>query len=85
MEAFLHRNDRVNEFTDHGMFAGSDQVKILSLDLVHHSIHLVKTHNACYNVAADHEWRYTVSKSTVDHEISGVGDNCGMQSGNITH
>ena len=67
------------------MFGSSDQVKILSLDLVHHSVHLVKTHNTCYNVASDHEWRYAVGKSAVDHEIPCVGDHCGMDSCDITH
>ena len=33
---------------------------------------LSKTHYACYNVASDHERRYTISKSTVDHKVTGI-------------
>ena len=79
------RDDLVNEFTDHGMLTCSDQVKILTFDLVHHSIHLRKAHNACNNVASDHERRYAVSKSPVDHEISCIGNYCGMKACDITH
>ena len=78
-------NDRINKLTDHGMLAGTDQIQVLALDLVHHRIHLGKTHNAGNNLAADHERRYTVGKSSVDHEIAGIGNNCGVQSRNITH
>ena len=67
------------------MLAGSDEIKIFSLNLVHHGIHLCKTHNTCNHITADHERRYTVSKSTVNHEISCIGDNCGMKSCNISH
>ena len=81
----LFRNDLVNEFTDHGMLTGSDQIQILALDLIHHGIHLSKTHNAGNNVTSDHEWRYTVGKSTIDHEISCIRDNCRVKSCNITH
>ena len=77
--------DRVDELTDHGMLGSTDQVKILTLDLVHHGIHLIKAHNTCYNIAADHKRWYTVSKSTVDHEISCIGNHCGMDSCNIAH
>ena len=79
------RNDLVNEFTDHGMLTCTDQVKILTLDLVHHSVHLSKAHNTCNNVASDHERRYTVSKSTIDHEISCVGNYCGMKTCDVSH
>ena len=67
------------------MLTGTDQVKVLSLDLVHHGIHLCKAHNAGNHIAADHERRYAVSKSSVDHEIAGIGNYCRMQSGNIAH
>ena len=67
------------------MLAGTDQVKILSLDLVHHRIHLIETHNAGYNIAADHERRDTVGKSTVNHEISCICDNSRMKSCDIAH
>ena len=77
--------DRVDEFTDHRMLRGSDQVEILALNLIHHGIHLVETHNTCYDVGTDHKRRYTVSKSAVDHEISCVRDDCGMNSCDVTH
>ena len=67
------------------MFAGSDQIQIFAFDFVHHGIHLGKTHNAGNYVAADHKWRYAVSKSTVDHEITCVCDHCGMQSCDVSH
>ena len=67
------------------MLTCSDQIQILTFDLVHHGIHLCKAHNACYNVASDHERRYTVSKSTVDHEVTRICDNCGMKSCDISH
>ena len=79
------RNYGINEFTDHRVLAGTDQVKILSLDLVHHRIHLIETHNAGYNIAADHERRDTVGKSTVNHEISCICDNSRMKSCDIAH
>ena len=67
------------------MLGCSDQVEILSLDLVHHGIHLIKTHNACHYVGTDHKRRYTVSESAVDHEISCVRDNCGVDSCDVAH
>ena len=67
------------------MLTCTDEVEILALDLVHHSVHLSKAHNACDNVAADHKRRYAVCESTVDHEISCVCDHCGVKSRNITH
>ena len=77
--------DRIDELTDHRMLGSSDQVEILALDLVHHGIHLIKTHNAGYYVGTDHKRRYTVSESAVDHEISCVRDNCGVDSCNVAH
>ena len=67
------------------MLAGSDQVQILSFDLVHHGIHFRKTHNSGHYVAPDHKRWYAVSKSTVDHEISCIRNDCGMQPCNIAH
>ena len=43
-------NDLIDEFSDHRMLAGADQIEILSLNLVHHGIHLLKAHNACYDI-----------------------------------
>ena len=77
--------DGINEFTDHGMFGCADQIEILPLDLVHHGIHLVKTHNTGHNVGTDHKWRNTVSKSAVDHEIPCISDYRRMNSCDIPH
>ena len=85
LRQLFFRNNCVDKFTDHGMFGSTDQVKIFAFDLVHHSIHFRKAHNACYNIASDHERRYTVGKASVNHEISCICDNCGMQSCNIAH
>ena len=60
------------------MLTGSDEVQIFSLNLIHHSVHLCKTHNACNHIAADHERRHTVGKSSVNHEITGIGNHSGM-------
>ena len=67
------------------MFGCADQIEILPLDLVHHGIHFVKTHNTGHNVRPDHKWRNTVSKSTVNHEISCIGDYCRMNSCDVSH
>ena len=81
----IFRQDGIDEFTDHGMFAGSDQIQIFTFDLIHHSVHLSKAHNTGNYIASDHERRYTVSKSFVDHKISCVRDNCGMNSCDVAH
>ena len=67
------------------MLAGTDQIEILALDLIHHGIHLGKAHNACYYIAADHKGRYTVGKAASDHEVSCIGNHCRVKSGNIAH
>ena len=54
-------------------------------EIPYHSVHFSEAHNAGYYVAADHERRYAVSKSTVDHEISCICDHCGVQSCDIAH
>ena len=81
---FLLQN-RVDKLSDHGVLAGSDQVEILSLDLIHHGIHLCKAHNACHHIAADHERRNAVGEASVDHEIPCVGDHGRVESCNIPH
>ena len=67
------------------MFAGSYQVQILSLDLIHHGIHLREAHHAGHHIAADHERRHAVGESPVNHKIAGIGDHSGMNPGNIPH
>ena len=81
----LFGKNGIDELTDHGMFTGTDQVQIFSFDFVHHGIHFIKAHNACNDIAADHERRYAVGKSAVDHEISCIGDHSRVKSGNIAH
>ena len=77
--------DRIDKFTDHRVLGCTDQIQVLALNLVHHRIHLFKTHNACHDIATDHKRRYAVSKSTVDHKISRIRDHCGMQSRDVAH
>ena len=67
------------------MLTGADEIEILAFDLVHHGIHLCKTHNAGYYIAADHKGRYTVGKAAANHKVSCVGDHGRVKSGNITH
>ena len=82
---FLLGDDLVDEFADHGVLGGSDQVEVLALDLVHHGVHLGKAHDAGHDAAADHEGRHAVGEALVDHEVSGVGEDGGMESGNVAH
>ena len=81
----LLRKDCVNKFTNHGMFAGTDQIQVLSLDFIHHGIHLGKPHNTGYHIAADHKRRHTISEAAADHKISCIRNNCRMKPCNISH
>ena len=74
-----------DKFADHGMLGGSDQIEIFPFDFIHHGVHLGEGHNAVHNCAADHIRRNAVSKAAVDHEISCVGQACGMESRDIPH
>ena len=85
LRKFVLRSDGVDEFTDHGVLTGTDQVQVLTLDLVHHGVHLSKGHNAGYDIAADHERRDAIGETAVDHEITCIGNHCRMQSCDITH
>ena len=67
------------------MLGSTDKVKVLALNLVHHSVHFRKAHNAGYNVRANHKRGYAVGKSPVNHKISCVGDYRGVQSCDIAH
>ncbi len=82
---FLLRNNRINEFSDHGMLAGADQIQIFSFDLVHHGVHLRKTHNAGHHIAANHKRRHTVGKAAANHKISRIRDDGGVKPCNISH
>ena len=67
------------------MLAGTDKVKVFTLYLVHHGIHLGKAHNAGNDIRADHERRHTVCKASVDHKIPCIAYHSRVQSGNISH
>ena len=67
------------------MLGCTDQIQVFALDLIHHGIHLFETHYTGHNIAADHKRRYTIGKSTVDHEIARIRDHCGMKSRDIAH
>ena len=82
---FFLRNNAVDEFADHGVLAGSDQVQILALDFVHHRLHLSEAHNAIYDVSVDHERRYAVGKSSVDHEVSCIRKDCRVETCDVAH
>ena len=44
-----------------------------------------RSYNTVYDVAVDHERRYAVGKSTVDHEITRIGNHCRMKARDIAH
>ena len=67
------------------MFGCTDQIQVFTFDFVHHVFHFSKAHYACYNVCTDHERRDAVFEASVDHEISSVCQNCGVQSCDIAH
>ena len=67
------------------MLGSTDQVEILAFDLVHHSVHLIKGHNACYNVAVNHVRRDNIGESLVDHEVASIAKNCGMKACDVAH
>ncbi len=81
----IFRQDGVDEFADHGMFAGADEVEVFAFDLVHHVFHFGKTHDACYYVAADHEGRDAVGEAFANHEVAGVREHGRVQAGDIAH
>ena len=59
------------------------KIEVLALDLIHHVLHLGKTHHAGDDVRADHEGGDIVGEAPVDHEIPGVGENGRVQPGDI--
>ena len=77
--------DLVDVTADHGVLARADQVEVLTLDLVHHGVHVRLAHDALDHIAVDHERRDAVSKALADHEIARVGQHGLVQSGNIAH
>ena len=67
------------------MLAGTDEVEILALDLVHHGVHVRLAHNALHHVAVDHEGGDAVGEALVDHEVPAVGGDGGVEPRNIAH
>ncbi len=83
LREFALVEDRVDELTDHGVLGCTDQVEVLSLDLIHHVLHLSEAHNARYNGRTDHERRYVVCEAAVDHEVSRIREDRGVKSRDI--
>ena len=77
------RQNGINKFPDHGVFARTDQIEVFTFNLVHHAFHFCKAHNAGNNAAPNHERRNVIGKALVDHEIPCIVQNTGMQAGNI--
>ena len=69
----------IDKPADHGVLARADQVQVLALDFIHHVLHLGKAHHAGDDFAADHEGRDEIGEAAADHEIAGIGENCGGQ------
>ncbi len=67
------------------MFACTDKVEVFSFDFVHHGVHFIKTHNACYNVASYHKRRNAVCEASVYHKVSGIRNNRRMKSRDVSH
>ena len=67
------------------MLGGSDQIEVLSFNLVHHGIHVVLTHDAFHHIAVNHEGGDAVNEAFVDHEVTGIGQHGGVQTGDVPH
>ena len=67
------------------MLGSTDQVQVLTLNLVHHGVHLGKAHYAGNHIGADHKRRHTIGKATVNHKVTGITDDRRVQPGNIAH
>ena len=73
----------VDEAADHGVLTGTDQVQVLTLDLVHHGIHFREGHDALHHVAVHHEGRDHVGEALIDHKVAGIGQHSLVQAGNV--
>ena len=70
----------IDEAANHGVFARADEIEVLTLNFVHHSLHLREAHNALHDVAVHHKRRNDVSEVFfVDHEVTRVGQHCLVQ------
>ena len=65
------------------MLTCSNKEKIFVFDFIHHCVHFSKTHNAIYNIAADHKWRNAESEAFVDHIITTISDHCFVKAGSV--
>ena len=81
----LHRDDLVDELADHGVLAGTDEVQVLALDLIHHGVHVRLAHDALHHAAVDHEGGDAVGEALVDHEVPAIGQHSLVESGNVAH
>ena len=78
-------DDLVDKLADHGVLGGADEVEILSLDLIHHGVHLGLAHDALHHVAVDHEGGDAEGEALVDHEVAGVGQHRLVEAGDVAH
>ncbi len=85
LRQLLLREDGVNKFANHGMFACPNQVQIFSFYFIHHGVHLRKAHDPGHDITADHKWRHAVSKAPAYHKIPGIGNHCGMKPRDVSH
>ena len=67
------------------MLAGADQVQVLTLDLVHHGVHVRLAHHALHHVAVDHKRRNAVGEALVDHKVTAIGCDGGVQPRDVAH
>ena len=65
------------------MLARADEVEVLTLDLVHHGVHVVLAHDALDHVAVDHERRDAERKALVDHKVARVGEHALVQTRDV--
>ena len=77
--------DGVDELAYHRMLAGTDEIEVLALDLVHHCVHFLEAHNTGNDVTADHIGGDAVGEALIDHKIAGIGQNGAVQAGDVTH
>ena len=75
----------VDELAYHRVLAGSDEVQILALDLIHHCVHVGLAHDALDDIAVDHERRDAVGEALSYHEIPCIGQHRRVQAGDVSH
>ena len=67
------------------MLGCADEVEVFALNFVHHRIHIGLAHNALDDVAVYHKGRDAVDEALIYHKIASVGQNRGVQAGDIAH